>query len=341
MEYKRDIEELETHAVLWWPARFSSLQSDTGIIPLLLQTQEVFVSLLKVSGKSPFAIFDLLDSTDLSANLFLKHLVVLTDLGGEPLQRINRQFNTLFQKDPRNDSCFFDFVWRDNQYRYNFDTLPMKLLNNNRLGIDGASLSNNASLSPLHKDVATILLFGSTHTNKEVSETTFPKCVIGSILGDPEEIDRYVDQRYIWVSRITGGAQSNTLGQYAQSYVVEYLKEALGGQYAITRNGKINTGSEEIPFDVVIENNGKFVGVEVSFQMTTNSVIERKANEAENRCNLMHRAGHYIAYVIDGSGNFQRKSAISKICNNSDCTVAYKNKEFDILADFIQGVLSD
>ncbi len=42
-----------------------------------------------------------------------------------------------------------------------------------------------------------------------------------------DELERFVRQRYIWVSRITGGATANTLGQLAQTYVKGYLEEKL------------------------------------------------------------------------------------------------------------------
>jgi hypothetical protein len=82
------------------------------------------------------------------------------------------------------------------------------------------------------------------------------------------------------------------------------------------------------------------VGIEISFQVTTNSTIERKASHASERQTLMKTAGHKIAYVIDGAGHFERSAAISKICQNSDCTVAYSDSEFDVLVDFLCESLS-
>jgi len=43
-----------------------------------------------------------------------------------------------------------------------------------------------------------------------------------------------------------------------------------------------------MPFDVVVEKGNKKIGIEVSFQVTTNSTIERKAGQAADRMNLMH-----------------------------------------------------
>lgn len=339
MTYNRNITELQSKAAIWWPTVLSKMETNASIIPSLIKTQDEFVSLLKLSGKSPFTIFDVLASAGLSGNLLLKHLVVLSDIGGENLQRIGSQFSSLFPKDAKTGKYYFDFIWREQEYRYNFQALPVASLSNSRLGIDGANLIKEMPLTPLHKDVAAILLFGSTYINEEIAETTFSKCEVGTLLGMPDEIDKYIDQRYIWVSRITGGAQANTLGQKAQTFVADTLRESLGSGYTVTRNGKIDVSSERIPFDVVVEKDGKYVGVEVSFQVTTNSTIERKANEAENRYNLMHNLGFSIAYVIDGAGNFQRSSAITKICSNSDCTVAYTEPELAVLTDFVREAL--
>ena len=87
--------------------------------------------------------------------------------------------------------------------------------------------------------------------------------------------------------------------------------------------------------EVVFEHGGVKVGLEVSFQVTTNSVIERKAALAKDRQSLMHQHGHHIAYVVDGAGNFQRASAVGTLCKFSDCTVAYSESEMDVLAAFI------
>ncbi len=340
MSYNRNITELQSKAAIWWPAFLSTMETNASIIPALLRTQDEFVALLKLSGKSPFTIFDVLASAGLSGNLLLKHLVVLSDIGGENLQRMNSQFAALFPKDAKTGKDYFKFVWKEKEYRYDFQVLPVTSLSNNKLGIDGLNLIKEMPLSELHKDVAAILLFGSTYTNDEIAEKTFAKCEVGTLLGSPDEIDRYIDQRYIWISRITGGAQANTLGQNAQTFVADTLRTRLGSDYNVTRNGRIDVHTERIPFDVVVEKNGKYVGIEVSFQVTTNSTIERKANEAENRYNLMHNLGFSIAYIIDGAGNFQRSSAITKICTHSDCTVAYTEPELEVLAEFIEGVLA-
>ena len=95
-----------------------------------------------------------------------------------------------------------------------------------------------------------------------------------------------------------------------------------------------------MPFDMVAEApNGKRCAIEVSFQFTTNSTIERKAGQAQSRQRLLHKKGHYIAYVMDGAGNFERRSAISTICRYSDCTVTFCDSEITKLASFLAQML--
>ena len=92
-------------------------------------------------------------------------------------------------------------------------------------------------------------------------------------------------------------------------------------------------------FDIVAHApTGACCAIEVSFQVTTNSTIERKAGQAQARQNLLHEKGHKIAYVIDGAGNFQRRSALSTICRFSDCTVTFRDDELASLAEFLKNL---
>jgi len=337
MSYARTPSEIQARASLWWPRELAVAEAEASIIPNLLKTQAEFISVLKLAGKSPLSIFNVLASASFPGNTFLKHLVVLTDVGGEPLQRISSEFGNLFER-TEEGSYKMRFVWKEKEYEYVFSEAPQRPFNNKNLGIDGPSLLSETELTPLQKDAAVLLLFGSTSVDETVAET-LAKCEVGTLLGLPSEIERYVDERYLWVSRITGGAQANNLGQIAQSHVADVLRDRLGDQFTVTRNGKIVIDRTTITFDVLIEKGTGKVGIEVSFQVTTNSTIERKANEADNRYRLMSAAGYPIAYVIDGAGNFQRASAIGKICQNSDCTVAYSEEELEVLTKFVRSKL--
>lgn len=335
MTYKRNIEELESNAVLWWPDHLSQANAVVSIIPKLLQTQDDFLKIISLSKESPFQVFDILTASKFPANLFLKHLCVLADYGGEPIQRLGRAFASIFQSGK--DKYSIAFVWESNNYTYEFKSLPISGLGNKKLFIDGDNLVDAKFLTDLYKDMIVLLMFGSTSTVND--EAGLSACEIGTLLGKTEVLEKYVRERYINVSRITGGATANSLGQLAQKEVIEYLSSSLMDDYQVISNGYIQLKGYDkdggMPFDIVVEKGEKRVGIEVSFQVTTNSTIERKAGQAASRINLMHSNGYKIAYVLDGAGNFQRSSAISTICSNSDCTVAYSSKEFEVLSQWL------
>lgn len=342
MIYNRTFTELEKQAVKWWPKELEATVAAESAIPRLIATQDRFISILKLSGNNPYQVFEVLQASEMSVNLFLKHLVILADYGGELIKRLGREFTEIFAVDPITNRRVMRFVFRGHQEVYQFQSLPIKGLGNTKLDIDGASITKVVPLSPLYKDLIVILLHGATSESANLA--ALEKCEIGLLLGDEIAIDQYVREKYLYVSRITTGANTNSLGQIAQTYVLDTLSGLLPPDYQLIRNGSIILDrygkSNGIPFDIVVQKDDNKVGIEVSFQVTTNSVIERKSGQAENRFNLMHENGFSIAYVIDGAGNFQRSSAIGTICNFSDCTVAYSKEEIEILANFIQEKLN-
>ncbi|MBX7253448.1 MAG: hypothetical protein K1X50_15820 [Candidatus Promineofilum sp.] len=336
--YQRTPEELELLASKFWPYELSALEADLSIIPILLQTQDQFLSIISIETPDLESLFTIVESSTLSSNLFLKHLAILADFGGEMLQRVRKEFARLF---PLGE---LTYQWRGEQHTYSFKALPKATLNNKSLGIDGKQLLVSRPLSDLQKDAAAILLFGSfVGDQDQPAHSALSRCEIGEYLGKPDDLATFVKQRYIWVSRITAGAKVNNLGQLAQRFVSEYLKESLTETgIAIQTSGRLpnvthtddDTG-RLTSFDLVATNSKKFVAIEVCFQVTTNSVIERKAGQARARYMQVANAGHKIAYVIDGSGNFQRETALRVICAHSHCTVAFSRAELDVLRQFL------
>ncbi len=323
---------------MFWPTELSQKEAELSVIPKLIETQDQFIAILSVEVPDIEGLFKVVETSTMPANLFLKHLAVLADFGGEMLQRINSQFGSLF---PAGE---LDYLWNGKQRAYRFTSLPVSgTLSNDKLGITGRKLIEPRTLSPLVKDVIALLLLGGASVSAEVAQV-LAKCEISNYLGQPDKLEKFIKQRYIWVSRITGGAQSNTLGQIAQDFVKDYLGEYLNVVgITITRDGNLPnvTHTDEqtgrlTTFDLVVSNGQKYIGIEVSFQVTTNSVIERKGGQARSRFEQVEAAGHKIAYVIDGAGNFQRATALSNICVHSHCTVAFSRPELEILCEFLR-----
>ncbi len=345
MNYNRTIEELKENAVFWWPEDLRGSQKSISIIPKLIESQDKFIAILTLFNSSkPDDLIKLIESSNIPFNLFLKHLCVILDYGGEPIQRLNSSFKDIFEWNKESNSYQMTYTFDKLQQTYTFKSLPLKGLNNSKLLIDGPGLDIKAKYSCLYEDMFMILMFAAFSTSSE--HAALHKCDMAERCGNKDELERYIKERYIYVSRITGGALANTLGQLLQIYVVDYISKRLNESFSIKSNGKIelidfDNKKINYPFDVVVEKESKKVGIEISFQVTTNSTIERKGSLAHDRQILMHKNGYNIAYVIDGAGNFQRVSAVSSICSNSDCTVAFSDCELDVLCDWLREVLND
>jgi len=342
--YKRTFAELDQVASKFWPAEISELEAQLSVVPLLLETQDQFISILNIDTPNLERLFKVIEASSLSANLFLKHLVILADFGGEPLQQSSREFEMLFPNNKLN------YYWRDKTYTYTFRSLPRRKFSNSNLHIDGKHLLKDHPLDDLKYDAIALLLFGSFYSGDDGAiSATLAKCEIGEYLGRPNALANFIKQRYIWVSRITGGAKANNLGQLAQKFVSEYLKDNLDvPDIVIQFNGRLPNVSHtdsatmrETAFDIVVTNSQRYVAIEVSFQETTNSTIERKAGQAKSRFEQIETLGHRIAYVLDGAGNFKRETAMRTMLAHSHCSVAFSRNELDVLCQFLQEFLTE
>lgn len=332
----RTIDQIEEEAVKWWP---KGLSSDPESIRLLVATQDKFLSLLNVSRSDPESFLSLIKASDLPANLVLKHLCLLADYGGEKIKRLAKEFNKLFST----GVLEYNFEGKKGVWRFSKEIVdkPGRLLSNSALGLDGEGIVKSKHSSPAVDDLIVILCYAGFSIN--IVDGAFESATLAKYFGKPDSVELFVKTRYIYVSKITSGELTNARGQAAQQYAAVELRKILGNKYKVDLNGKIPLKAHEqnkkgLPFDLVVKRDGsaKLVGIEVSFQVTTNSVVERKAGAAPARFNNMRSAGHYVAYIVDGVGNFQRRNAWKTIIENSDFSCAFSLSEFKLLGDFIK-----
>src|ERR1044071_3480321 len=300
-KYARTLAELKRKAVLFWPRELVEREASASVLPLLIKTQDLFISILKLSKSAPDSWKKLLDASDaIKGNLFLKHLMVLSDLGGEALNKLP-PLKKYFKGGK------MTYVWREKKYEYKFKAIQNNTsLGNAALRVDGKRLAKGYDLAPKTEDVVMLLLHGAASIGDSLPDEVKNKCMVGSLIGNPEELEKFVKQNYIRISRQLGGATSNALGQLAQDFVIDTLKDLLP-KWNFQRNGKLpgvshTGGKTETTFDIIATSpTHKSFGIEVSFQVTTNSVIERKAGQAQARKRMVNDAGHWICYVIDGA----------------------------------------
>ena len=105
----------------------------------------------------------------------------------------------------------------------------------------------------------------------------------------------------------------------------------------------VRSNNKDVSFDAVIvrESDHVHFGCEIMFQITTNSVIERKANEAEDRYNQCHRQGHFSVNIVDGAGCFQREAALRKLIRYCDCCVNMSDEGLESLVGFVKTAVYD
>ena len=212
----RNLDDLEAHALKFWPPKIAETERNSSIIPKLLETQDKFISLLNIANADPFAWIKALGTTqELSANLFLKHLMVLSDIGGEKLMRFKKELPKIFR------DSIMEFVWNGKNYSYTFQTLSgKKTWSNTHLKVDGVGLAEIQNLTPGIEDISNLLLFGGASLANGLPVEIEEKCTIGALIGNKRELETFVKQRYIWVSRITGGATANALGNLGRNMLL-------------------------------------------------------------------------------------------------------------------------
>ncbi len=334
----RNYQDLMSEGINHWPTELAAKEKESSVIPLLLETQDSFIGLLHIANVSPTSWKTVLPKNrELYPNLFLKHLMILTDIGGEKTKRFKTTLSKKFEDNT------LEYVWNERRYRYKFKTfLSPGNWSNTSLYVDGKGIFTQRRLTDEMEDVIMLLMFGGSSMTVGLPQEILDKCMIGTLLGNKKELDKFVRQRYIWVSRISGGATANTMGYLVEEYVREELRNYLP-DWDFSRKTipgiSQNEGRTNTCFDIVAESpNGSYCAIEVSFQVTTNSTIERKSGQAKDRQKILHKKGHRIAYVIDGAGNFERRSAIRTICQYSDCTVTFKDSEIRKLAEFLRNI---
>lgn len=70
--YKRTFEELEQVASKFWPSELSEIEANLSVIPLLLRTQDQFISILSIDTPELESLFDIVGLSSLPANLYPK-----------------------------------------------------------------------------------------------------------------------------------------------------------------------------------------------------------------------------------------------------------------------------
>jgi hypothetical protein len=140
--YRRRPEDLKARASLYWPQELREQAVSTQVMTRLLETQETFVSILKVADASPTSWEQVLSGSSLAPNLFLKHLMILADVSGEILKRVTPLKQSVMQ-----------YAWQGTNYDYEFQSISQRHISSSLLKVDTKHLLERSELHPMMKDI--------------------------------------------------------------------------------------------------------------------------------------------------------------------------------------------
>jgi hypothetical protein len=327
----RSAKELQENAVKWWPKEILDTASSSSSILLLKETHSDFLRYLANIPTEVERVREFLSSIPMSFNVFLKHLLIIADFGGEKVKRIHLDRSKLFDTETG-----FHVSIDGIEYFISIDEfLTSKSVTNSKLKIDGKNIFNSTNATALQIDLALIVLFGNYATNPNLA-SALESCDMFQFAGQEKQLHDFTSSRYLEVSRIGSGADANALGQALQIEVDHRLSALLGEKYQIQQNGRTKIEGRTVTSDLLVQCNGKSVAIEVAFQVTTNSTIERKATDAVQRKTDLNKHGIASCYVLDGIGIFERRAALSKILDQSDLVVNFSEEDARVLARFIE-----
>ena len=331
---KRTIEELRKNALLHWPKEI--VQNHNNLLEALINSHDNFCNIISENIEKPLDLLVNLKSSKLSASLFLKHLMLLSDIGGEALNKLS-PVSQYFE------ASTMEIIFQDLSYKYPLVELKKDCsLTNSSLKVDQKKVFNNDPINKKQEEIIILLIFGNSCINDSLPLEVRQKCNLSDFLGCKEELNQFLIKRYLAVSKQISGAKANDYGHDIQNYVAKKLIKLLPN-FSIEKDSSIPKVSitedkRETNFDIVVKSpNYKYFAIEISFQVTTNSVIERKARESKMILNKIRNVGHKMIYVIDGAGNINvRKTATKTLIENSDLSISLGQEELQLLASFIK-----
>jgi hypothetical protein len=296
-DIKKCLTELKDTSTWFWSNEFIR----PHINPLLRELENSYSIVLEaLEIINPDDIVAELMSLDIKMSLLLKHVMIFLDTSAETLDRAAMYIN---------------------EKGITGLTLNHKFIEFKKLGPSFYKNLNNEAIfkanNKLVSDLLNILAYASQSDEFSRFET-FKKCNLALIVGNKESLQEHL--RYLLLRSNTQIKQLRAVdfGHQLEIYIREFLDpiiKKLGLNYS---PGNRYNGQQ---FDKVLEKAGKHVIIEIAFQETTNSTLERKGKQAKNGLfNQVDNNGDKLVYVVDGAGYFKRYKALSDIIEYSHLT---------------------
>lgn len=330
--------QLRNCALLYWPPAIRAEVASQSFLDTMVATYPLFRQIMHESENFDSLLTKLRHlslANELPMNIFLRHCMLFSDLGWEAIQKwFGDAYDDLFP----NGSLVTD----DSQY-----TVPK--ISKGAVRISSADITSAYS-RPLTEtqltqieSLVSVLFFGS-----DANSQALERCTLSVYLSDDGTLfDADSQVKYLHVSRQTGGAAAAIGGSLLETRIaIEPIVQLLSAEFT---NLDFNTcrdyefaPGQQLTSDQWFfnEQNNRAVALEVSFQETTNSTIERKRKDAQNRQRLFPDNVRSV-FVLDGVGTIDhRQNAVRDIIQYSDMVVSARPDQVELLARYIGDFLS-
>jgi len=338
MQPQITVQTLIDNAEMWWPAEIRREVASQSFADTMIATYPLFRRLL-VQSENINQLVDNIRTTNndnsLPANVMLRHCMLFTDLGWEA---IYKWFGDSYEQ-----------MFPGGAYTVNEVQRQIPKIIKSRVRIETryitSAFENDLSEAHLQQIISlvTLLFFGSQLPLEQLS-----RCNMAVYFQDDGTLfDADCSIKYITVSRQTGGAAAAIGGSVLENTVaIEPIQEHLAQNfpdlnlayrksYEFIRNQSLTSDQWIINLD-----NQRAVALEVSFQETTNSTIERKRTDAQNRQALFPENIASV-FVLDGVGTLEhRHNAVQDIIDFSNYVVTARRGQVLLLANWIGNFLT-
>lgn len=337
------IQELKEEANWFWTDEIIGSQQENLLISQLIESTEAVQTCVKESNIENITenLMNLKDEeeNEIPRFIVLKNLMILLDVSAEIL---DRAVMYLYEKK------IVQLTVGENVYKF------FKLGSEFKIQLSNNNIYKQSDKDDeFFHDILNLLLYASGSEELKLFNT-FESFKLGLLTGNEELLTKFLLQRSIENSSQIKQLRAVSYGNGLQREVMTRLtrelsnlgvKVALDNRYLGIQQFDIVLYKENEDEDIVLPTaltmfgkktltndekeklkntraslmkNWKWAVIEVSFQETTNSTMERKSKQAANGLyRSIQENNHQLIYLIDGAGYFRRPKVIDTILNNS------------------------
>jgi len=215
-------------------------------------------------------------------------------------------------------------------------TLQDRVIKFNELHSRYKNLNNGAIAKANQKlmtDILNILCYASQ--SKEFSDFyTFQNCKLALLAGNHDLLEQHLLSLIVRSNSQIKQKRAVDFGNQLEKYIKKSINPTLTElQINYAHDSRYN-GQQ---FDIVLQKNDKHAIIEIAFQETTNSVLERKGKQAKNGLfEQIDKNGDRLIFVVDGAGYFKRTRALNDLITYSHLTCNVSQSGLNQLIQFLK-----